>query len=56
MKVMVVFYRVEMLEVSEEAQEFPIFLSSLFRETKHVRVLLTAHKNLGIPSLGGVGE
>ena len=55
MKVLVFFDRSEILEVSDEAQEFPIFFSSLFCETKYVRVFLTARKNLGIHSIGGVG-
>lgn len=55
-KALIVFDRAEILEGSAEAQEFPLFLSSLFRETRNVRVLMTARKQLGLSSLRGVGE
>ena len=55
-KALIVFDRAEVLEGSVEAQEFPLFLSSLFRETRNVRVLITARKPLGLSSLRGVGE
>jgi len=55
-KALVVFDRVEVLDGTEEAQEFPLFLSTLFRETRNVRVLMTACKPLGLSTLGGVGE
>ena len=49
---LIVFDRTELLE-DDEANEFPMFLSNLFRETRNVRVLLTAKETLGIPSIGG---
>jgi NACHT domain/CHAT domain len=55
-KALLVFDRMEHLENSDDAQEFPMFLSSLFRGTKNVKVLLTARRQLGIPSLGGQVE
>lgn len=55
-KALIVFDRAEVLEGSIEAQEFPLFLSSLFRDTRNVRVLMTARKPLGLSSLRGVGE
>jgi len=55
-KALIVFDRAEILEGSVEAQEFPLFLSSLFRETRNVRVLMTAGKPFGLSSLRGVGE
>lgn len=55
-KALLVFDRMELLENSDDAQEFPMFLSSLFRGTKNVKVLLTGRRQLGIPSLGGQVE
>ena len=55
-KALIVFDRTELLENNDEAQDFPMFLSNLFRETRNVRVLLTGRKPLGIPSIGGVVE
>lgn len=55
-KVLLVFDRMEHLENSDDAQEFPMFLSSLFRGTKNVKVLLTNRQQLGIPSVGGQVE
>ena len=55
-KALIVFDRIEVLEGSDESQEFPLFLRSLFRETQKTRVLITARKPLGLSSLGGVGE
>jgi hypothetical protein len=55
-KALVVFDRMEWLEDSDDANDFPMLLSNLFRETRNVKVLLTGHKPLGIPSLGGVVE
>lgn len=52
-KSLIVFDRTELLEDSDEANEFPMLLSNLFRETRNVRVLLTAKATLGIPSIGG---
>ena len=49
---LIVFDRTDLLE-DDETNEFPLFLSNLFRETRNVRVLLTANKTLGIPSIGG---
>jgi hypothetical protein len=43
-------------EAVASAREFPQLLSSLFRETKYVKVLIVGHRPLGVPSLGGVGE
>lgn len=55
-KALIVFDRTELLENNDEAQDFPMFLSTLFRETRGVRVLLTGRRPLGIPSIGGVVE
>uniref|UniRef100_A0A7S1CX06 NACHT domain-containing protein n=1 Tax=Cyclophora tenuis TaxID=216820 RepID=A0A7S1CX06_CYCTE len=56
-KALIVFDRTELLEEdSDEAQDFPLFLSTLFRETRNVRVVLTGRQALGIPSIGGVVE
>lgn len=55
-KALLVFDRMELLENSDDAQEFPMFLSSLFRGTKNVKVLMTGRRQLGIPSLGGQVE
>uniref|UniRef100_A0A7S1UPK7 CHAT domain-containing protein n=1 Tax=Grammatophora oceanica TaxID=210454 RepID=A0A7S1UPK7_9STRA len=55
-KALIVFDRTELLEGEDEAQDFPMFLSNLFRETRNVRVVLTSRQPLGIPSLGGVVE
>jgi hypothetical protein len=43
-------------EAVASAREFPQLLSSLFRETKYVKVLIVGHRPLVVPSLGGVGE
>jgi hypothetical protein len=53
---LVVFDRMELLEDSDDANDFPMLLGNLFRETRNVKVLLTGRKPLGIPSLGGVVE
>jgi len=55
-KALVVFDHLELLEDSDEANEFPMLVSSLFRETRNVRVVLTSCHPLGIPSLGGQVE
>ncbi|CAB9497604.1 expressed unknown protein [Seminavis robusta] len=55
-KALLVFDRMEHLENSDDQQEFPMFLSSLFRGTKNVKVLLTGRRQLGIPALGGQVE
>lgn len=55
-KALIIFDHVELLEKADEANEFPVLLSNLFRETRNVRVLLTANAPLGIPSLGGQVE
>ena len=55
-KALIVFDRTELLEDNDEAQDFPLFLSNLFRETRNVRVVLTGRQPLGIPSIGGVVE
>ena len=55
-KALIVFDRTELLEGTEEAQDFPLFLSGLFQSTEHVKVLLTGRKSLGIPAFGGVGD
>uniref|UniRef100_A0A7S2Y1W9 NACHT domain-containing protein n=1 Tax=Entomoneis paludosa TaxID=265537 RepID=A0A7S2Y1W9_9STRA len=52
-KAVIVFDRTDLLEDSDEGNEFPMLLSNLFRETRNVRVLLTARETLGIPSIGG---
>ena len=55
-KALIVFDRTELFEGNDEAQDFPLFLSNLFRETRNVRVMLTCRRALGIPSIGGVVE
>ena len=55
-KALVVFDRMEYLENSDDAEEFPMLLSTLFRGTKNVKVLVTGRRQLGIPSLGGQVE
>lgn len=55
-KALVVFDRMEYLENSDDAEEFPMLLSTLFRGTKNVKVLVTGSRPLGIPSLGGQVE
>ena len=55
-KCLIVFDRTELIRDADETREFPMLLSSLFRETRHVRVLLTARESLGIPSIGGQVE
>jgi CHAT domain/Leucine Rich repeat len=55
-KALVVFDRMEYLENSDDAEEFPMLLSTLFRGTKNVKVLVTGSHPLGIPSLGGQVE
>lgn len=55
-KALIVFDRTELMEGNDEAQDFPLFLSNLFRETRNVRVMLTGRQALGIPSIGGVVE
>ena len=55
-KALIVFDHLELLEDADEANEFPMLVSSLFRDTRNVRVLLTACHPLGIPSLGGQVE
>ena len=55
-KALIVFDRTELFEGNDEAQDFPLFLSNLFRGTRNVRVMLTCHRALGIPSIGGVIE
>jgi hypothetical protein len=51
-KALIVFDRSEILMDADEANEFPMLLSKLCRETKNVKVLLTNRRPLGIPSLG----
>ena len=51
-KVLVVFDHCELIVDADEANEFPLLLSKLCRETKNVKVLLTNRRDLGIPSLG----
>jgi hypothetical protein len=51
-KALVVFERADNVIKSDEANEFPLLLSKLCRETKNVKVLLTNLNDLGIPSLG----
>jgi len=55
-KALIVFDRTELLGDNEDSQDFPLFLSNLFRETRNARVLLTSRRPLGIPSIGGVVE
>jgi hypothetical protein len=51
-KALVVFDHCELIVDADEANEFPLLLSKLCRETKNVKVLLTNRRDLGIPSLG----
>ena len=51
-KALIVFDRIELLEKSDEAQEIPMVLDTLFSGTKFVSVLLTGKRPLGIASLG----
>jgi hypothetical protein len=44
------------MEGSEDAAELPLFLNNLFRQTRYVRVLLTANTPLNLSSFAGVGE
>lgn len=55
-KALIVFDRADTLQRIKDSQEFPLFLSSLFMETRNVRVLVTAKQALGLSSLRGVGE
>ncbi len=55
-KALLVFDRMELLEDSDDANDFPMLLGNLFRETRNVKVLLTGRRPLWIPSLGGVVE
>jgi hypothetical protein len=49
---LVVFDHCELIVDTDDANEFPLLLSKLCRETKNVKVLLTNRSDLGIPSLG----
>ena len=52
-KALVVFDRAELVVNDEDdANEFPLLLRKLSRETKNIKVLLTNRHSLGIPSLG----
>lgn len=51
-KALLVFDRAEVAIQADDSNEFPMLLSKLCRETKHVKVLLTNRRDLGIPSLG----
>jgi hypothetical protein len=51
-KILIVFDRTDLLEDSDEVNESPMLLSTLFRE--NVRVLITARDTIGIPSIGGM--
>jgi len=62
-KALLVFDRMELLgEISDdeakgnEMKDFLMFLDTIFRGTKNVRVLLTGRRQLGRPSLGGQVE
>jgi len=55
-KALIVFDRTELLEKTDESQEFPMILSTLLYETKQVKVILTAKHPLGQPSIGGQVE
>ena len=55
-KALIVFDRTELLDSSDESQEFPMILSTLLYETKQVKVLLTGKTPLGQPSIGGQVE
>ena len=56
LKALVVFEELDALGGPDKAQGFPLFLSSLFRETKAVRVLTTSCKALRMSSFGSVVE
>lgn len=51
-KALVVFDRVELVVNADDANDFPMLLSKLCRETKNIKVLVTNRQSLGIPSLG----
>ena len=51
-KALVVFDRIELVVNADNANDFPMLLSKLCRETKNIKVLVTNHHSLGIPSLG----
>lgn len=53
---LIVLDRIEVMEGSEDAAELPLFLNNLFRQTRYVRVLLTANAPLNLSSFAGVGE
>jgi len=53
---LIVLDRIEVMEGSEDAAELPLFLNNLFRQSRYVRVLLTANAPLNLSSCGGVGE
>ena len=53
---LIVLDRIEVMEGSEDAAELPLFLNNLFRQTRYVRVLLTANTPLNLSSFAGVGE
>lgn len=55
-KALLVFDRIENIDGKEDASEFPMLLSSLLKETRNTRILLTSTNPLGIPSLGGQVE
>lgn len=55
-KALIVFDHTELLENNDEAKDFPLFLRTLFEDTRYVQVLLTDRKPLSIPSIGGVIE
>ena len=51
MKALVVFDRVDILEVAEEWNKFPIMIQELVRETPNIKILITNREPLGIPKL-----
>lgn len=51
-KALIVFDRVDLLEDSDETNEFPMVLRKLIHETRNVRILLSNRRALGIPSIG----
>jgi hypothetical protein len=52
-KALVVFDRMEFLEVPDDANDFSILLGNIFRGTRNIKMLLIGSKPLGIPTLGG---
>eukprot|EP00536_Pseudo-nitzschia_multiseries_P005081 jgi/Psemu1/318558/estExt_fgenesh1_pm.C_920001 len=56
-KCLIIFDRTELIKSSDvECLELPKILSTILYETKQVRVVITAHRSLGQPAIGGQVE